>query len=176
MPDYSKGKIYKITNDYNNDVYVGSTCDTLAKRFSNHKCRALKDLKPCPFHSSFNEIGYERFRIQLIEDFPCEDQYQLRQREAFFMRQIGTINKFIPFSTEAEKLERKKKYNQTEQRKEINRLESKKNYQANKDQILEKAKEKIFCECGCEVRKADISRHTKSKKHLDLMSCTVKTK
>ncbi len=29
--DYSKGKIYKITNDYNDDVFVGFTCDTLIK-------------------------------------------------------------------------------------------------------------------------------------------------
>ena len=27
--DYSKGKIYKITNDYNDHVYIGATCDTL---------------------------------------------------------------------------------------------------------------------------------------------------
>ena len=27
--DFGKGKIYKITNDYNDEVYVGSTCDTL---------------------------------------------------------------------------------------------------------------------------------------------------
>ena len=32
--DFSQGKIYKITNDYNDDIYVGSTCDTLVKRFS----------------------------------------------------------------------------------------------------------------------------------------------
>ena len=24
--DFNKGKIYKITNDYNDDIYVGSTC------------------------------------------------------------------------------------------------------------------------------------------------------
>ncbi len=38
--DYSQAKIYKITNDYNDDVYVGSTCDTLVKRFSYHKSDA----------------------------------------------------------------------------------------------------------------------------------------
>ena len=32
--DFSQGKIYKITNDYNDAIYVGSTCDTLVKRFS----------------------------------------------------------------------------------------------------------------------------------------------
>ena len=35
--DLSKGNIYIITNDYNDDVYIGSTCDTLIKRFSAHK-------------------------------------------------------------------------------------------------------------------------------------------
>jgi hypothetical protein len=32
--DFSKGKIYKISNDYND---VGSTGDTLVNRFSTHK-------------------------------------------------------------------------------------------------------------------------------------------
>ena len=26
--NFFKGKIYKNTNDYSNDIYVGSTCDT----------------------------------------------------------------------------------------------------------------------------------------------------
>jgi hypothetical protein len=39
IQDLSKSKIYKITNDYNDDIYIGSTCDTLIKRFqvSSHK-------------------------------------------------------------------------------------------------------------------------------------------
>ena len=43
--DLGKGKIYKITNDYNDDVYVGSTCDTLIKRFSVHKYNSRNDIK-----------------------------------------------------------------------------------------------------------------------------------
>ena len=43
MSDYTKGKIYKITNDFNNDIYVGSTCDTLVKRFSNHKRKSQEE-------------------------------------------------------------------------------------------------------------------------------------
>ncbi len=35
--DFSKAKIYKITNDYNDEIYIGSTCDELVKRFSKHK-------------------------------------------------------------------------------------------------------------------------------------------
>ncbi len=29
--DYSQAKIYKITNDFNTDIWIGSTCDTLLK-------------------------------------------------------------------------------------------------------------------------------------------------
>ncbi len=29
--DYSQAKIYKVTNDFNTDIWIGSTCDTLVK-------------------------------------------------------------------------------------------------------------------------------------------------
>ena len=35
--DFNKGKIYKITNDYNDDIYVGSTTQPLCKRMAAHK-------------------------------------------------------------------------------------------------------------------------------------------
>ena len=94
--DYSKGKIYKITNDFNNDIYVGSTCDTLVKRFSNHKNDSKKErLQEINLYKLINNIGFDRFRIELIENCPCEDKYQLRQREGYFIREIGTLNMLI---------------------------------------------------------------------------------
>ena len=33
-----------------------------------------------PLYILINEIGFERFRIQLICDFPCEDKYQDKKR------------------------------------------------------------------------------------------------
>ena len=92
--DYSKGKIYKISNDYNNDIYVGSTCDTLIKRFSAHKSKMYS--KPSyPLYKLMIEIGCERFRIDLIEEIPCKDIYELRQNEGKWIREIGTLNKRI---------------------------------------------------------------------------------
>ena len=86
--DFSKGKIYKITNDFNDDVYVGSTCNTLIKRFSTHKCDALRtDFQNRELYILMNKIGRTRFRIELIEDYPCEDKYKLKQREGYFIRQ-----------------------------------------------------------------------------------------
>ncbi len=170
MSDYTKGKIYKITNDYNNDVYIGSTCDKLSKRFSNHKCaRKYEDKKTCPLYTLMNEVGFERFRIQLIEDYPCDDKYQLRQREAYYIRELATLNKTISFATETEKLETKRIYASSEKSKIVHNKASKTFYQNHKEQILEKNKEIIMCICGCELRKRDMARHEKTQKHLNLM-------
>ena len=35
--DYSQGKVYKIFNTETNDVYIGSTTQSLSKRFYDHK-------------------------------------------------------------------------------------------------------------------------------------------
>jgi hypothetical protein len=40
----------------------------------------------------------------------------------------------------------------------------------NKEERLEKAKEKITCQCGCLICKFVLSRHMKSKKHMNLIS------
>ena len=40
----------------------------------------------------------------------------------------------------------------------------------NRELIDEKAKEKIECECGSNVRKSDLARHRKSQKHLDYLN------
>jgi group I intron endonuclease len=102
MPDYSQAKIYKITNDYNDEVYVGSTYDTLVKRYSAHKSDAKKNLKLSPLYKLMNEIGFERFRIELIENYSCQDKYQLRQREGYYIREMGTLNMLIAGRTQIE--------------------------------------------------------------------------
>jgi hypothetical protein len=50
--------------------------------------------------------------------------------------------------------------------------EQKKKYrEANKEKIKEKKREKIMCECGCEVLKQNIKQHQTSKKHINIMKC-----
>ena len=170
--DFGKGKIYKITNDYNDDVYVGSTCDLLTKRFSNHK-HSLNNTKKKnrPLYKLINEIGFERFRIELIEEYPCQDKYELRQREGHFIRELGTLNKRIEGRT---KQEYHKEYNETN--KDKIKINQKEKYNKNKAKINKKNKEyyeankeKITCECGCIVCKYTLLRHKRSIKHQELM-------
>ena len=42
-------------------------------------------------------------------------------------------------------------------------------YQERKEEILEKCKQKITCECGSIVRKTAIVRHTRSTKHIQYL-------
>lgn len=151
MPDFQKGKIYKITNDYNNDVYVGHTCDTLVKRLSYHKTHSKQDVnKNRPLYKLINEIGFERFRIELVCDYPCQDKYQLSQKEGEHIRALGTLNKIIQGRTmeqyRNDNRERTKEYclSRTEHKKEYdkkyredNKEKLKEYRQNNKDKIKE---------------------------------------
>jgi group I intron endonuclease len=194
--DYSKGKIYKITNDYNNDVYIGSTCDTLSKRFSNHRRHARSNVNT-KIYLLMNEIGFDRFRIELIEDYPCDDNFQLRQKEGFYIRQLSTLNQNIAGRTrkeyKKEEIEKIKKYNEEnkervknyvkennekisqyqkeyrDKRKEENKLYNKEYREKNKVAIYMKNAEKITCECGCLSTVSHLSRHMKTKQHYKLM-------
>ena len=131
--DFGKGKIYKITNDYNDEVYVGSTCDLLTKRFSNHKVKSKDDTKnSSPIHKLMNEIGFDRFRIELIEDYACQDKYQLIQREGHYIRELGTLNKVIAGRTRQER---------TKENYESIKEQRQKYHQNNKEKIKEQQKE-----------------------------------
>jgi hypothetical protein len=197
--DYSKGKIYKITNDYNDDIYIGSTCDTLVKRFSKHRAdRNSEEKKHRNIYVLMNDIGFERFRIQLLEEYPCDDKYQLRQKEGEYIRQMGTLNMQIEGRTVKEWRQENKDKIKEYRENNSERIKEKTHeyYIDNRDEILEKAanyynknkdkvkeynkeyynsqietlKEKVICICGCTVRKSDISRHQKSQKHMNLMN------
>ena len=146
--DFTKAKIYKITNDYNDDVYIGSTCNTLCKRYSQHKCRTKSDdRKDYPLYKLMNDIGCNRFRIDLLEDFPCNDKYELLQREGKWIREIGTLNSRIAGRTVTQYQEEHKDYykeikrKSAEKNKEKNVISKKEWYEKNKEKVLQKSKE-----------------------------------
>ena len=197
MPDFTKGKIYKITNDFNNDIYIGSTCNILTKRFSHHKA-VISTEQQRPLYKLMAEIGFERFRIELIENYPCKDKYELRQREGHYIREMGTLNICVAGRTSKEYFETFRKENKEMikengqdyylQNKEIinqkhqnyyhehaeDIKKQKQEYRANlsqerKEEIKNHKKEKINCECGCTVARSDISKHKKTQKHIELM-------
>lgn len=90
--DYSKGKIYLIRNSVNDLVYVGSTTQSLGKRFKLHKEDSTKPNKQhWKLYDAFSNLGTAQFRIELIEKFPCSEYSELLRREGFFIRHFNSI-------------------------------------------------------------------------------------
>jgi group I intron endonuclease len=84
---YHGGKVYKIINNLNNEIYVGSTCERLlSRRMGNHKCDAKKETcKSRPLYKHMNELGAENFRIVSLEDYKCDTIDQLQSREQYYI-------------------------------------------------------------------------------------------
>ncbi len=93
MNKFQNGKIYKIINDINDECYIGSTCNTLLCRWNVHKNHAK--CQDSRLYRMINEIGIDHFKIELFEEYPCETKEQLLQREGYFIKLFGTLNKNI---------------------------------------------------------------------------------
>jgi hypothetical protein len=86
MPDYSKGKIYRLTCDNPNLVYYGSTTLKLTHRFYQHKAQKVN----CCSKKLFEVGGVE---IELVLECPCETQKELREIEQTYIDNDECINK-----------------------------------------------------------------------------------
>ena len=96
------GKIYCIKNCIDDDKYIGSTTDDLSQRLIKHKWEA----KRCPnikLYKKFHELGFDKFSIDLLEEFPFDDKQQLRLREGEYIKQLGTLNTQIAGRTQKER-------------------------------------------------------------------------
>ena len=113
MPDYSKGKIYKIVSDDPNitEVYIGSTTMPLYNRWSKHK----SDFTAGVFVSSallFEKYGFEPFKIELIENYPCTCEKELKMREQYYIDTVNCVNVSKSYRTEEQKIEYYKQYSE----------------------------------------------------------------
>jgi hypothetical protein len=176
--DYSKGKIYLIRSKKDDNlIYVGSTIEKyLSTRFTKHKTH-----KGCSLYeyinNPINNTDWNDWYIELYEEYSCENKLQLCKRENEVIREKAIINK-IGYGTKETKKEYQKEY-QKEYR-EINN-EYQKEWRKNKEDIKEydtkktkeyrqKNNEKTKCSCGSYIVKYNLTRHEKSKKHLDFLN------
>lgn len=84
------GKIYIITNDINNKVYIGQTIQTLKKRFNGHCCYSKTDRSINMYiKRAIHKYGKQHFEIQLLEECPIE---QLNDREIYWINYYDSYN------------------------------------------------------------------------------------
>ena len=105
MPDYSKGKIYKIVCNETGEIYIGSCIIDLDKRLWNHKSQ-----RDCSATQILDRNNYE---ILLIENYPCKTNEELRWRERYWFDNINCINKRRPIVTEEEEKQTEREYERT---------------------------------------------------------------
>lgn len=93
MPNYSKGRIYRIVSpSHPDEVYYGSTTQTLGVRICGHR-KAYHKGESC---SSKSIIAYGDAIIILVEMFPCQSVEELRARESWYILNHPCVNKTNP--------------------------------------------------------------------------------
>ena len=89
MRRYKNAKIYKITNDIDDYIYVGSTTKRLLNdrmrthssscidpKVSNHNCKLYQHMR---------KLDMYYFNIELLEEYPCKTNLELRMKEQEWM-------------------------------------------------------------------------------------------
>lgn len=132
--------------------------------------------------------GWEEFSMIQIKEFPCENTREAHMEEDRTMRELkARMNERRAYMTVEEQKERDQKSYQLnyEKNKEVicekmrqYRIKNKEainekdreTYLLRKDKINVRKKEKLTCECGYITVRANITRHKKSERHINLMA------
>ena len=80
MSNYSRSKVYKLVNDIDDEIYVGSTIGTLRQRKCKHKTDATKQPNR-RVYAHLNAVGWDNVRIVLLQSVPCANRDELRAAE-----------------------------------------------------------------------------------------------
>ena len=158
MPDYSKGKIYKIVSDDTDVIYVGSTTHKYLKSYfsNNHRCKYRYWLEGKESYKySFELMKLPHNEIFQLQPYPCNSRHELEAKEREWMEKlrkdgVTVINKNVPGRTAAEWRQDNPDYHKEYQQ---DNPDKHRNYQ-------KKYRDKNQVECAC----GGSSSKTKSKK------------
>ena len=92
MPDYQQSKIYKLYSPSKNLIYYGSTTQSLALRLGGHLAH-FKNEKYKQHTTSYLVLECEDYKIELIEEYPCNNKQQLVAKEKEYIINNECVNK-----------------------------------------------------------------------------------
>jgi hypothetical protein len=171
---YENAKIYKIVDNTNGDIYVGSTCKKLCQRIAQHRQDYKRYLKgKFGKLTSFKILENNDYSIVLIENVEnCKSKEELLKRERFYIESLNCVNKTIPKRTNHEYyLDNKEKVKEYQEANKTKIKEYMKTYnikynEVNKETIREKKQKDCMCQiCHCTYKLTHKSDHEKTKKH-----------
>ena len=111
--DYSRAKVYKIYNTVDSDIYLSSTCCSLAVRMAKHRSeRNNEKVKHRRLYNKMNELGVKKIHIVLIEEMPeCQNAEKLHKKERERIEELKpALNYAIPTRTFQEWVEDNREY------------------------------------------------------------------
>ncbi len=92
MPNYANGKIYTIRFHNSNEIYIGSTTQSLAVRFGGHKRTdksAVYKFINDKYDGKWDECYYE-----LYENYSCNNKEELCKKEGEIIRLFKNDEKY----------------------------------------------------------------------------------
>ena len=144
--NYQNGKIYKLhcLSSTDDKCYIGSTTQTLALRFGEHK-KGYKKWKEGKQHYTTSYYLFDTFVddivITLIESYPCKSKNELEARERHWIEKMNCVNKRIPTQTNKEYIQKNKEKISKQLKEHYEK--NKETYAINAKEYREKNKEKI---------------------------------
>ena len=168
MPDYSYGKIYKVVSPSSGLVYIGSTCQTLSQRMTDHKKYHKKWVKTGVINvSSVYVLECGDAKIHLIEKWPCSSKKELHRREGEHQLKNECVNMCVAGRTPSEwrVAHRDDILKRVYEWRENNKDKVKKNIKRYHLKNDKKLKKKYNCECGGRYTWTGKSQHFKTKMH-----------
>lgn len=141
MPDYLETVIYKISckNKKIEDIYIGSTVSfSVRKRLHKKMCISGGSTQP-KLHDYINSNGgWYNWQMEIIENFPCENNKQKLEREQFWINQLKpSLNSTDCYDSEESRKRKKKEHREKPEVKEREKQKSKEWRENNKEKRKE---------------------------------------
>ena len=173
---YQNRNIYKIVDNGYNKCYIGSTIEALSTRMARHRSnyRIYLTGGKASYKVSdiFDEFGVDNCKIELIEEYPCDNKTQLLKREGFHIQNTHCVNKCVEGRTRQEykdaHKEERRQYDLNNKQKIADQCHQ--YWVNNKDRLQSWRSEKFVCEIcqGCYTREHR-ALHEKTRKHQNAM-------
>jgi hypothetical protein len=201
-----KGIVYQIYSDsYPDIIYVGSTINTLEKRWQNHKSDFKNKKRNGPVICQyFEKFGIDLFQIRVIKEYDVVDNNHLLVYEQLWIHKLKTINivknlflrtkmiiqmqNKLYYEENKESISEKHKLYMEENKeyfseyqklyRENNREYNKTYYENNREHIIERALMLYTCQCSPDkqLTHGNKARHERSKKHQKYLQSLEETK
>ncbi len=176
---------YKIVcDDLPNFVYVGSTMSYTNRKYE-HKRTCNNENRKGYNYKIYQTIrengGWDNWRMVCIHQQEVDNKRHAEKIEEDYRIELnGNMNTHRAFITPEQEKEYKKEYYKEwcannadynkqyyENNKDYFSEKNKEWYETNKESIHAHRKEKITCECGCEICRGYLAAHKRTDKHIN---------